>query len=74
MNRHERRRARAMAQENDFYNDYVAHLPKVPIDAPLERGKLYHVVMHHDDWCRIYSGEDCNCNPIATRHVEPKRT
>jgi hypothetical protein len=75
MNRHERRRSKAMARENTFYTDYIRHLPSVPIDAPLERGRLYHIVMHHDEWCAIYDGKgQCNCNPIVTRHIEPKRS
>jgi hypothetical protein len=35
--------------------------------------------MQHDDWCAIYdkpngSAADCNCNPIVSRHIEPKRS
>lgn len=40
--RHERRRARAMRGHNAFYTDYVAHLPRIPLDAPLEPGRVYH--------------------------------
>jgi hypothetical protein len=39
MNRHERRRTRK-ARENKFYTGYVKHLSRVPLDAPLERGRL----------------------------------
>ena len=60
---------------NTFYQDYVKHLPAVPVDAPLERGHVYHTVIQHDDWCAIYDGDkDCNCSPIITRHVEPERS
>lgn len=59
-------------RENAFYNNYIQHLPQVPVDAPLERGRVYHAVMHHDAWCGIYKGKACNCNPIITRHVEPE--
>jgi hypothetical protein len=81
MNRHERRRQEALnrrekvkAGHNRFHNDYVRHLPSVPLDAPLEPGRVYHEVHAHDDDCRIYSGKACSCNPVITRHVEPKRT
>jgi hypothetical protein len=75
MNRHERRRREAVkAKENRFYNDYIRHLPRVPVDAPFERGRVYHTVMAHDDDCRIYSGEVCSCDPIITRYIEPKRS
>ena len=73
MNR-KQRRARAKKGHTDFYNKYVKHLPCVPLDVPMERGKVYHHIVHHDDWCAFYSGEACNCNPIITRHVEPRRS
>jgi len=73
MNRHQRRRAGKMGQHNDFYNQYVRHLPRVAIDAPLERGRVYHTVVQHDDWCAFYDDKVCNCNPIISRHVEPTR-
>lgn len=74
MNRHERRRARRMERESKFYNDYVAHLPRLPQSSPLERGKVYHVVTFHDRWCDIYSGKGCNCSPDIVMHVEPERS
>ena len=24
---------------------------------------LYHVMVSHDDWCSIYDGGTCDCNP-----------
>ena len=54
MNRHQRRRAGKMAGHNKFYNDYIRHLPQVALDAPLERGRLYHTVVQHDEWCAFY--------------------
>ena len=80
-NRHERRRqaARQRRKRHDaFYRDYVRHLPQVPLDAPLKSGKLYHLVFAHDDDCAIYnkpngSLADCTCDPVVSRHVEPRR-
>ena len=74
MNRRQRRRARSAARHNRFYQTYVRHLPRVPLDAPLERGRVYHLVVHHDHWCAFYSGRACNCNPIVSRHAEPVRS
>jgi len=74
MNRHERRRADKIVRENRFYRDYIRHLPRIPTDAPYERGRLYHTVFFHDDWCAIYSGGACNCNPDIVRHIQPKRS
>lgn len=29
-----------------------------------EKGVI-HVTFEHDDWCGIFKGGDCNCNPTA---------
>jgi hypothetical protein len=78
MNRHQRRAARAK-REGDFYQNYIQQLPEVPMEAPLERGRLYHTVCHHDPWCAIYDTDtgglgQCNCNVVLTRHIEPRRS
>jgi len=35
------------------------------IDAAQEAqpGTVSHTVIKHDDWCLIFSGKPCNCNP-----------
>jgi hypothetical protein len=63
MNRHQRRRARRMTRHNKFYQTYVRHLPRIPLDAPLDRGRVYHLVVQHDEWCQFVS-----------RYVEPRRS
>jgi hypothetical protein len=71
-----RKRRRNTARHNLFYQSYVRHLPEVPLDAPYERGRVYHTCIAHDDWCRFYSSNniaDCDCN-MVTRHVEPRRS
>ena len=69
MNRHERRRARKLAQ-NNFYRDYIQHLPQVPLTAPLEG--LSYAVFFHDPECHIYNdGGLCNCQPLLKRFSEP---
>jgi hypothetical protein len=76
MNRHERRGARKKGYD-DLYSNYVRHLPQVPVDAPIEPGSVHHLVIHHDDWCKFYDKgnfDECNCNPIVTRHAEPSRS
>lgn len=65
--------ARNRKKHDRFYQTYIQHLPQIPIDAPYERGRVYHMCFHHDDWCRFYETEnlaDCNCNPFVTRYVE----
>jgi hypothetical protein len=75
MNRHDRRRAKA--KHNNFVEDYVRHLPQVPVDEPIECGGVYHLVYRHDDWCGIYSKPsgtlaDCTCKPVVTKHKAPR--
>jgi hypothetical protein len=79
MNRRARRRAAALSRKrhNRFYLDYIAHLPEIPLDVPLERGRVYHQVYAHDDRCPFYETEnlaDCTCSPIVRRFVEPERS
>jgi hypothetical protein len=81
MNRHQRRAAGAHRRRNNrqqtLYEEYIRHLPQMPLDAPTEGGRVYHLVYQHDDWCRMYDTDDpgdCNCNPIVTRHAEPRRS
>jgi len=33
---------------------------------PAERGKVYDFKVAHDDWCRVYNGGECNCDPDMT--------
>lgn len=77
-NRHQRRgaAARNRKKHDTFYEGYIKHLPQIPLDAPFERGRVYHTCFHHDHWCRFYENEnlaDCTCNVFVTRHVEPVR-
>lgn len=70
-NRHERRRAKMQARSDHYYTTHIARLPQVPLGPLPERGRVYHLVTQHDDWCSYFTGAECNCNPIITRHVEP---
>src|SRR4051812_14050298 len=69
MNRHDRRAAaaRAKGRHSKFFEEYIRHLPQLPLDAPRKPGTVEHLVIHHDDWCGFYETEnmeDCNCNFI----------
>jgi hypothetical protein len=72
MNRHQRRRQNAMARQDQFFNDHVRHLPEVGLDVIGKPG-VHHLVCFHDQWCRIYSGEACNCEPHVKVYAEPVR-
>lgn len=75
MNRHQRRRKKAMEKSNNFVDGYVRHLPETDVDALLEPG-VSHVVFEHDDWCDFYSGRGavCNCSPKIRHYKEPTRS
>lgn len=72
MNRHQRRRA-ARLKRDKYYEDYIRHLPKQDSDAPMEQG-VYHVVLFHDEWCGVFKGGECNCEPEVERYQEPQRS
>jgi hypothetical protein len=73
MNRRERRRQAAMQRHNSFYNNYVRHLPEVGPEG-LGKPGVSHIVFCHDDWCRIYEGKGCNCDPDVKFFAEPQRS
>ena len=80
MNRHQRRSAARAARNrrkhDQLYHAHIRHLPTLPLDAPFGPG-VHHVCIHHDPHCRFYETErldDCNCRPVITRHVEPRRS
>jgi hypothetical protein len=33
---------------------------------PVEPGKFFTAAVKHDDWCRVYGGGECNCDPDVT--------
>jgi hypothetical protein len=61
-----------MDRHNRFFNDYVQHLPEVGPEV-LGKPGVRHVVFHHDEWCRIYDGAQCNCEPEVRFFAEPQR-
>ncbi len=73
MNRHLRRRQAAMAGHNRFVAEYVHHLPEVGPEALGSPG-VSHVVFYHDEWCQIYDGKECNCEPNVRFFAEPARS
>ena len=71
MNRHDRRRQEKMRRNDKFFSDYVRHLPEA--DA-IDKPGVYMAAVFHDDWCGIYSGKGCNCEPYTRLFAEPKRS
>jgi hypothetical protein len=50
------------------------YVPKV-IDFALKTswppGKVGHIAVRHDDWCGVWQGGRCNCNPDVERIPAP---
>jgi hypothetical protein len=43
--------------------NYVGKLARFIEKHPELRGRATAILIRHDDWCAIYSGRPCNCNP-----------
>lgn len=35
----------------------------------VDKGNVAHAFVSHDDWCGIYSGAECNCDPDILIHT-----
>jgi hypothetical protein len=46
--------------------DHLEKLPPVP-------GQFTELATLHDDWCGIWEGRDCDCDPIVMRMEEYRR-
>jgi hypothetical protein len=73
MNRRERRRKAAMAKHNRFFNEHIRHLPEVGPEVIGKPG-ISHMVCYHDERCRIYDGQMCDCQPQIKFFAEPARS
>jgi hypothetical protein len=61
-----------MARQNKFFADHVRHLSEVGPEV-LGTPGVHHMVCFHHQWCRIYDGQPCNCNPPIKFFAEPNR-
>jgi hypothetical protein len=50
-------------KRNPSYQQKIVGLME---SGKLERGQTCHIHVYHDDWCGIFKGLDCNCNPDIT--------
>jgi hypothetical protein len=77
MNRKQRRAAAGKSRKalsDNFYDSYLAYLPKVNHPDFTKPG-VTHVVYFHDIWCDIYTNaRTCTCNPNVEYRVEPCRS
>jgi hypothetical protein len=78
MNRKQRRATAAESRktrQNNFYDSYLAYLPKVDRPDFSKKGGITHVVYFHDDWCDIYTNaRTCMCKPDIEYRAEPSES
>ena len=48
---------------------YIPAVLKAATQAGLQRGGVYTTAVLHDDWCHIYKGGNCNCDPVVEAPV-----
>ena len=54
-------------------HNYYKKLIGLNEEGKMPRGCLYGVDVYHDDWCRIYRGGYCNCDPDIIIWPPPDR-
>lgn len=42
---------------------YLMRLLDLHQEGKIPAGSWHHVDVYHDDWCGIYRGDFCDCNP-----------
>ena len=49
-------------------HNYLKKIEKLKSEGkfPSEPGKFYDAAVAHDDWCHVYLGGECNCDPEIT--------
>jgi hypothetical protein len=53
-------------------HNYYKDLMKFIEQNDLLPGSVTEIDIYHDDWCRIYQGAYCNCNPELRRRPSPE--
>ncbi len=46
-------------------HNYLKKLQRLQLEGkvPIELGKSYDTKISHDNWCQVYNGGECNCDP-----------
>jgi hypothetical protein len=71
MNRHERREHCIKSDRQPLH--YSLRLMAANAAFPLPRGEVSQAMIHHDHWCAIYEGHDCNCVPDISIHCPGRK-
>lgn len=62
----------------DTEKSYLSAIEQWPILPPgecLPPGRVAHLIIRHDSWCKTLNGgtgADCNCNPTTVTHLQPE--
>jgi len=66
MNRAERRKLGIKVNRQPLH--YTLRLMAANAAFPLPPGEVSQAMIHHDHWCAIYEGRDCDCVPDVSIH------
>jgi len=50
--------------------NYLPKILKLQAAGKMPPGVLSHAVILHDQWCAIYQGRSCDCNPDVSIHAD----
>jgi hypothetical protein len=48
--------------------NYLKKLAKLQVSLP--PGRVSHAVIRHDQWCAVYQGRACDCDPDVSLHAD----
>ena len=51
---------------NQEPGNYTVKLAELFAAGKVQPGRLQHAIVAHDDWCGVFSGRSCNCDPDVT--------
>jgi len=51
-------------------HEYMRRLNKAISDAIIDKGSVAQAIVEHDNYCGIYKGAECNCDPDITIHTD----
>jgi hypothetical protein len=58
-------------------HNYMKRLWELYLQGKIPEASLSWVDIYHDDWCGIYRGRYCNCDPVLRLlpepHLDPRR-
>ena len=62
-----RRRSRGKATRQTLGGNYLQRIAQVVEPADFKPGSVIHTTIRHDEWCGIFAGQDCDCDPLVVR-------